>query len=125
MKALENCSIRLKVIAAFGIVLLVTSALGVLALQRLAAVNAAAAEIRDNWLPSTGYLGNLAAETERYRTAEATILLASDADKQKVVKRLSDVTETRAKAWALYEPTITPGEERAIEDWARIKRAFD
>ncbi|MBV9251897.1 MAG: hypothetical protein JO227_21985 [Acetobacteraceae bacterium] len=31
----------------------------------------------------------------------------------------------RGAGWSQFVIAITPGEERAVEDWARIKRAFD
>ena len=35
------------------------------------------------------------------------------------------VEALRSAGWSQLVIAIAPGEERAIEDWARIKRAFD
>ncbi len=35
------------------------------------------------------------------------------------------VEALRGAGWSQIVVAITPGEERAIEDWARIKRAFE
>jgi methyl-accepting chemotaxis protein len=65
------------VAGAFAVVLAATMALGFFADQRMGAINGHAAEIRDNWLPATRDLGNLAAITERYRIAEANHVLST------------------------------------------------
>ena len=61
----RNWSVRGKVIAAFAVVLLCTAGLGLFAIGRLSAVNTAAADIRENWLPSTRALGKVAQIAER------------------------------------------------------------
>jgi methyl-accepting chemotaxis protein len=115
MKALENCSIRLKVVVAFGMVLVVTLALGVLAIHRLAAVNDTAAAIRDNWLPSTGLLGDFAYNAMRYRQLEATRILAPTQEaKSKEEDTMKIVADAAAKDWHEYEATITGGEEQRL-----------
>jgi len=35
------------------------------------------------------------------------------------------VEALRGAGWSQLVIAITPGEERALEDWAQIKRAFD
>jgi methyl-accepting chemotaxis protein len=115
MRALENCSIRTKVTAAFGMVLIVTLALGLLSIQRLGAVNDVAVEIRDNWLPSTGLLGDFAYNAMRYRQLEATRLLASTPEaKGKEEATMKIVAEAAAKDWREYEATIGAGEEQRL-----------
>jgi len=76
MKFLENWSIRTKVAVAFGFVLAVTVSLGLVSLQRMSAVNDAAADIRDNWLLGTRLLGDYAFNAMRYRQIEDAAGLA-------------------------------------------------
>jgi hypothetical protein len=62
-----------KLFGSFALVLVVTVALGVFAVERLARVDAGAAEIRDNRLVATGALGSFAETTIRYRQLEQPI----------------------------------------------------
>ena len=75
-----NLTIRVKVISAFLALLVVTLALGGFALTRMGAMNTQAADVRDNWLPSTRVLGGIAALIEEYRQRQATLLLDSTPD---------------------------------------------
>ena len=60
----------------FAAVFAATLALGLFGLSRTAAVNDAAADVRDNWLPSTVALGKLEFAVGQYRIAEARLLLS-------------------------------------------------
>ena len=64
IRRVRDLSIRTKVFAAFGLVFLVVLALGLLAISRLSALNDTAADIRDNWLPSTGLAGEMSSALE-------------------------------------------------------------
>ena len=118
---LNRVTIRTKTIASFALVVLLVLTLGLFAINRLAAINDRAADIRDNWLPSTGAQGQLVAAVEDARvgdlryvaaaTAEARQLAAADAR-----KRRANVERLRAA----YEPLITPG-----TDDVRYMREFD
>ena len=119
MKAFQNLSIRTKVILAFAFVLTVTVGLGTFAVQRLGAVNDAAAEIRDNWLPSTHMLGIVWHDTMRYRQIEAAHILAGTAEqKAKEAATMTKLNEEIAKNWHDYQPMVSPGEERRLADQA-------
>ena len=108
-------SIRWKVVAAFAAVLCCTVGLGLFAVQRLAAVNAAAADIRDNWLESVRTLGIIASAAERARSQDALAHIATaEADKAEFARRAADARAELARGWTAYEPTITPGEEQGL-----------
>ena len=64
-KTLANFRISHKIFIAFAAVLCCTAALGWIAVERLRAVNASAAEIRDHWLPTT--CGLAARENQKLR----------------------------------------------------------
>ena len=117
LRVIDDVSIRLKVILSFASAVLVVAALGLFAVQRISAVNDAAAEVRDNWLPATGYLGNFAAANERYRVGEANIILSLlDGDRTKAEDNLRLTAGLREEAWRAYEATVVPGEERQLAD---------
>jgi methyl-accepting chemotaxis protein len=52
MKHIANWSIKVKVMAAFTLVLAAAIALGLFGIQRLATLNGEAADVRDHWLPT-------------------------------------------------------------------------
>jgi len=139
-------SIRAKVVAAFTAVLLCTVGLGVFALQRLEAVDAAAADIRETWLPSTLTLGRLLPMVERLRAAEALSVTAVNETERKTFASRADglfaelargvgafrtrsvpVEEERMlkavnASWDLF--SIAYGEFAAITDPAQARTAF-
>jgi hypothetical protein len=129
LPSFKNMTIKTKVIAAFAAMLAVTVGLGIFANLRLAAVNDQAADIRDNWLPGTRALGALSVDTERYRIAEANYVMSPTAELLAVaVRNLRFTLDMRDKAWAAYEPLISPGTERERADeflrqWAAYREA--
>ncbi|XUM23147.1 methyl-accepting chemotaxis protein [Bradyrhizobium oligotrophicum S58] len=115
MLSFSNLSIRTKVLFAFGIVLMTAIGLGGFAIDRIATVNGSAAEVRDNWLPATGWLGTLAKEIEQYRGRQGQFLLAATAEAKSEQERLiSESLEHFDHTWRLYEPTVTTAEEKAL-----------
>jgi methyl-accepting chemotaxis protein len=125
MARIPTLTIRVKVVVAFATLFLVTTGLGVFALERLSAVNDAAADIRDNWLPSTRILGLMDANLRTYRIQEMRHVMAEGL-KDKAA-RSEDMKIARAnlqKLRAEYDKLISPGEERKLADAydAQIKR---
>jgi methyl-accepting chemotaxis protein len=117
MKFLQNLSIARKVVAAFSLVLVVALALGLFAVDRLAQVNAAAAEIRDNWLVATGALGEAGQVAIRFRQIEATHLLApTPAEKASEETTMTRLLGEMKQTWARYTPTIAGTDEQKLAD---------
>ena len=115
MLSLNNISIRTKVMGAFGLVLLFTAGLGLFSLMKLSAVNDAAADIRDNWLPSTEVLGRLGMAFEQYRIRESRHLITNvDAEMTQAEDQMKTIAEQVKKLRDRYEPMISPGEERRL-----------
>ena len=113
--SLNNISIRTKVMGAFGLVLLFTAGLGLFSLAKLSAVNEAAADIRDNWLPSTELLGRLGMTIEQYRIREARHLIAaSDSEMTQAEDQMRTIAEQIKKLRDRYDSMISPGEERRL-----------
>ncbi|MGJ5050248.1 methyl-accepting chemotaxis protein [Bradyrhizobium oligotrophicum] len=115
MPSFSNLSIRNKVLLAFGIVLITAMGLGGFSIDRLGSVNGSAAEVRDNWLPATGWLGTISKSIEQYRARQGQFLLATTADEKAIQERqIAESLELFDKAWRLYEPTVTTSEEKAL-----------
>ena len=113
----STISIRLKVVLAFTVVLLCTVGVGIFAVQRLDGVNRAAADIRDNSLPSTRILGDLAYHALRFRQLEAVRAIAPDAAaKAEEAAKMRQSAEQAAKAIKDFAPLVGDGEERRLAD---------
>jgi methyl-accepting chemotaxis protein len=115
MSFISNLSIRSKVLAAFAIVLIAAAGLGGFAIERLSVVNSHAAEVRDNWLPATGWLGVVAKSLERYRLQELVHVNAkTPADKDREEATMRQMLQTYENTWRLFEPTVTTPEEKTM-----------
>ena len=115
MLSFSNISIRNKVLVAFGVVLITAIGLGGFAIDRLALVNGSAAEVRDNWLPATGWLGTLSKAVEQYRSRQGQLTMSktpAEIDRQEAL--MAESLQLFDKTWRLYEPTVTTKEELAI-----------
>jgi methyl-accepting chemotaxis protein len=127
-----NSTIRTKVLAAFGMVFLATCGLGLFGMSRTAAVNDAAQDIRDNWLPATAALGKLATSIEFYRLGEARVAVtALGKDLSKISEDAVAVAQAQAAVEKLrrdYQPLISVGtaDERLMkefdEGWVKVTR---
>jgi methyl-accepting chemotaxis protein len=127
MARIATLTIRVKVLVAFATVFLVTSGLGIFALDRLSAVNAAATDIRDNWLPSTRIVGLLDATLRTYRIHEMRHIIATNAKEKAVVGEMAKTArESIKKLRADYEKMVTAGDERRLVDAfdAQLTRYF-
>jgi methyl-accepting chemotaxis protein len=115
MPSFSNLSIRNKVLLAFGIVLITAMGLGGFSIDRLGTVNGSAAEVRDNWLPATGWLGTISKSIEQYRARQGQFLLATTAEERTIQEQqIAESRELFDKTWRLYEPTVTTSEEKAL-----------
>jgi methyl-accepting chemotaxis protein len=113
----RQLSIRGKTVAGFAAVLVCTIGLGLFASQRLDAVNANAADIRDNYLPSTRVLGRLAQIGERMRQNRASVLLAvTDAQRTQVAATLQEQVQNYAREREAYQRLISSAEEQRRVD---------
>ncbi len=118
---LARMTIRVKVITAFTVVLCCTIGLGTISYVRLVGIVAVAADVSDNWLPGTRYLGAAAAAAERIRAVGIAENFARNDDEDQTYAAAGK--EARAefdRAWAAYKPLVDPGEEtrlaKAVED---------
>jgi methyl-accepting chemotaxis protein len=118
---LKRLGIRGKISGSFGLVLLIVLGISLTAVNRLAAINDLAADVRDNWLPSTAVQGQLFGALQAFRAYEARILLARDEhEHQQMMEELSKRAQVVERLRANYEPLITRG-----SDDERLMHAFD
>jgi methyl-accepting chemotaxis protein len=117
MRWFENLSIRNKVMGAFAAVLMVTTILGIFAINRLSIVNDGAMTVSNNYLVAANGLSDVAANAMRYRQLQAAhILAATPAGKAKEAETMGTAVEEVGKGWATYSPTIDPGYERGVAE---------
>ncbi len=131
MPVWQNRSIATKVIVAFALVFVSAVGLGLFGLSQTAAVNSKAAEIRDDWLPSTAALGKLISVLRESRVSVARILIAAEVnDRADYAKNLSAMQAAQSdvdKAYAEYKPLIAAGTDgerlmRTYTDaWTKLK----
>jgi 5,10-methylenetetrahydromethanopterin reductase len=69
-----------------------------------------------------GHFVFLKPEERKFITSDLIRRTTFTASEQELKQRIEAM---RDAGWSQFVIPITPGEERAIEDWARIKRAFD
>jgi methyl-accepting chemotaxis protein len=124
MNIIANRPIGVKVLAAFSALLVITVALGTFALERLDAINQAAAEIRNDWLPSTRLLGGMAQNLERLRLNQAISASTSlDARRQDTINKAAAQIHLFQTNLENYQPLVSAGEEKRLADI--IAAAFD
>ena len=117
MTLFSQITIRAKLVMAFGLVLCCTVALGLFAVARLTEVQAAGAEVRNDWLPSTRALGTVAQSMERLR-ANYTLMVIAETDERRAYyagAAKKSVAELEG-ALKIYAPLVAPGDERRLAD---------
>ncbi len=124
---LSRITIRTKVISAFALVLGCTVALGLFSLDRLNRVDAAAAVVRNDALPSTRVLGQMVQLAERLRLNQLGAATTQDDDWRslQVDQAAQQITMFDA-AFAQYQSLVDGSEEAALAkaitaSWMRYK----
>jgi methyl-accepting chemotaxis protein len=129
--ALNNVSIRTKVAAAFGVLLLIIGAVGFFAIDRLARVNDTTVDINTNWLPSVRYIGEVRYNMARHRAILSRhVMVTEPAQKAQVEERIKVALQNVDAARKKYEALITSAEERSAYDkysvaWGDYLRSVD
>jgi len=110
-------SLKAKLALAFGMMLVMISALGGVAILKMNDIERQAIVIADNWLPSIDAVHTVNTEMVRYRTGQYAYLLSDD---DATVKRLEQyLVETEAAlrtAMERYSGLISSSEEQSIFD---------
>jgi methyl-accepting chemotaxis protein len=117
----SRTSIRTKISAVIAFMLVIMTAMGLLALQKMQSINANAVDIQTNWLPAVQALGDLRAGVITYRNVIREHMLSETIDEKKAQEALLDsIVASNNKIRATYEPTIASPEERALyEEWGK------
>ena len=104
---LSRFSIRSKLLAGFALVLCGTVGLGLFAVQRLDGVNAAATDLRDNWLPATRALGDMGRFAEKMRVKQALQADATTAeDRSSLADTINNQSTLFEDSFRQYMATI-------------------
>ena len=112
---LARLSIRTKIIAIVGFLLVATCALGIFAMTQMRAINAATRDIQESWLPSVQVLGELRMGALRYRLVLRDLLILTEQKARAQAEgRMDTVLQSIDRARKAYEPLISSDEERAI-----------
>ncbi len=124
MLRLADSRIRTKIIAAFAAVFITTLGLGGFAMQRMSAVNGAAADVRDNYLPSTAGLGRITELLLQFQMQEARHVMSTDAaDMTAEAGEMGRLSQAYQLARQQFEHLIDPGAER--DRFTRIDALWD
>jgi methyl-accepting chemotaxis protein len=110
----RNITIRARVIAAFAVVLCVTIGLGLFSIMRLSAVNAAANDVGNNWLPAANVLGDISQDFEQLRARQGQYMLAPADKKPGLAEKITDSETKLTTALAAYKPLVTAGAEQDL-----------
>ncbi len=131
MRNWQDLSISKKISTALALAFASALGLGVFGLWQTSIVNLKAADIRDNWLPSTVALGKLESTLEDARIKESRVLIgAVGKDTAKWSEHLAAFDASMQKvdaAYAAYVPLIAAGtmDENLMKDflanWEKFK----
>ncbi|SDH86691.1 MULTISPECIES: methyl-accepting chemotaxis protein [Bradyrhizobium] len=128
---LAKYSIRTKIIAVVGFLLVAMTGMGLLAVKNMRAINANTVDIVTNWMPSVRVLGELRAGVITYRNVIREHMLSETLEeKQAAEKTLATVVDGNTKIRATYETMIVNAEERAlynqwVEKWTAYKKGTE
>lgn len=99
----------------FLAIIAITAAAGGLSIYRLHQIRNAMMEVNDNSLPGTREVCNLLGAVQTYRIAQASHILAADAnDRVTQEQNMATATEAFNNARKLYDPLIAEGKEREL-----------
>ncbi|RUP23943.1 MAG: HAMP domain-containing protein [Curvibacter sp.] len=112
---LANVRIGVRLSLGFAVLLVLTAALGLLSLNRIAVVNGATAEMATNWMVATRSLGDYRAAINGMRRAEAQHMMSvTDAQFTEQERVIEKARAEAAKHFSTYVTTVTTDEERPL-----------
>jgi methyl-accepting chemotaxis protein len=121
MNSFKNLRLGVRLGTAFAILLALTAGLGLMAINRIAAVNGATADLATNWMPATRALGEYRSAINSIRRAEAQHMMSTAEDQfRKSEQRIDHQKAQAAKALQSYAATVTTAEEKALLDAIRV-----
>ncbi|WP_419899029.1 methyl-accepting chemotaxis protein [Roseomonas sp. USHLN139] len=110
-----HLSVRGKLAAAFGALLLVLVGVGATGLRQAQELNGAAERIGRTELPTVRVLGELGQGMMRYRQLQGSLILSADAEsRRQVAARARDTAQRLEQDWARYTALVRPGPQQAL-----------
>ena len=110
-------SLKAKFAAAFGSLLLLTMALGGLAIVKMSDINDASTVIAENWLPSVDVVNRINTSTSDLRIPQYRHVASLDEAEMRAVEgEVETLLTSLNQQRATYEALISSPEERAIYD---------
>ena len=119
----KNFSIRARVIGALVVIGLSVVTLGLFAVNRLQAVNHAAADVAANWLPAANHLGSLSQDFELYRSRQGQVLLLSGGKQDAMFGKMAKTRQNIEDDFKAYAPSVHNPEEQALADTVKADLA--
>jgi methyl-accepting chemotaxis protein len=120
---LARFSIRVKLTAGFAAMLMMTGVLGLFTMQRMAAMNEQAEQVRTNYLPSLTQVAAMEKQINTIRIRQAITIMDPDvAERQANLAVITDRTAVYEKLRKAYDPMIAAGEE--AEHYKSIDRVW-
>jgi methyl-accepting chemotaxis protein len=110
--AFSRLSIRIKLLAGFGLVLLTMVGLCLFAVQRMSLMDEASSRIRNSDLPKMTAIGELATVVQKFRMAESRHIMSTNAEEMNAEeKKIADLAAAYAAARKSYDAMIEPGDQ--------------
>jgi methyl-accepting chemotaxis protein len=117
-------SIRSLLMGLFALMALIIGGEGLLAINKIAAVNNSVVEIATNWMPSINVIRQINTLAEQRRANVARhIFMTTDEEMKAQDEVIAKMSETIAAALKRYEPIVSDGDERRayqqfLQHWA-------
>jgi methyl-accepting chemotaxis protein len=116
-------SIRNKLFAGFGFVLLLLVVCVIVALSKMGGINEKGVSIGKVDLPSIQYIGDADTAESDFRTAQYRLATATASDIDTAQKLAKDANNAVHKAFKAYEPLISVDQDRGL--WTEAQKAWD
>jgi two-component system OmpR family sensor kinase len=109
---------------------LLVTVLGLFSIERLSRFNRSSADVRDIWLPSTRFIGDLNNFTSDFRAAEGRHLLSSSTESAASKKEIGDLDQAVVLAQSGYEgvrhsPEISSQYAQFKQKWIEYRKVVD
>jgi len=112
---LNRLNIRSKMLAAFGLLLVIAIGNGIYGASQLRQLNASMLNIRENWLPSVKKLGTIQLLTSRERVRSARLIATTDPqERRKIEGEVAVMSQELARETANYAVLVSSPEERQL-----------
>ncbi|MGA9509025.1 MAG: methyl-accepting chemotaxis protein, partial [Candidatus Sulfotelmatobacter sp.] len=120
MRWFKNLNVSYKLGVGFGVVLLVTAALGIFSLRQLSRVNRATVDLTTSSMPSVEALAKIRFDTTALKRRELNLLLAEKKDIDSWKGQIQELHNLLAADDKNYESLISSDQERRLYDDYRV-----